>query len=340
MAATALPSEAAADLALAPPARRGDVVRALAARFTAARIDAPGADARHLVAAALGIDSAGLIATADAAVTPREADAIGRLAARRLDREPVSRILGRRWFYGLELDIGPATLDPRPETETLVDGVLATLSAEAAAAADAGRPTERGPRILDLGTGSGAILIALLSAMPRATGVGVDISEAALAVAWRNAERHGVADRARLQRGSWLDGLDGEVFDLIVSNPPYIARDVIGTLDPEVRCFDPRVALDGGADGLDAYRAIISRVGAHLAAEGLLVLEVGDGQAADVVRLFAGSGRLEPEPPSPLWHDLSGRVRCVASRPHILRSEKKSLAPARNRASLESKQEC
>jgi len=203
--------------------------------------------------------------------------AIRQLAERRIAGEPIARILGEKEFYGLTFMLSPATLVPRPDTETLVAAVLAAIDRAAA------------PAILDLGTGSGAILLTLLTELPNATGVGVDLSAEALATATRNAELIGIARRVQFREGNWTAGIERR-FDLIVSNPPYIASDEIATLPVEVREHDPHVALDGGGDGLAAYRAIFADIRRVLAPGGRVFLEIGFGQAADVSRLAAEAG--------------------------------------------------
>ena len=330
----AAPAGAAAPPDIRAGMRRDAAVRALQRAFAVAGLDTPGLDARLLAAAALGIDQAALLASGEAGLDGRAAHRMAALAQRRLGREPVSRILGRRWFHGLELEIGPATLDPRPETETLVDGVLQTLRA-----AGAGRvvppaaATGEGLRILDLGTGSGAILAALLAALPQACGVGLDISDEALTVARRNADRHGIGCRAAFRLSHWLDGLGpDEQFDVVVSNPPYIPRADIAELAPEVRCFDPLAALDGGADGLDAVRIILAATRNHLAPGGLLALEIGAGQAGLVERAALVEPWLVPEPADEHWYDLGGHRRCVAFRARISPDGKNLLAKPCNPA--------
>lgn len=326
----ASPAAAAATAAIRLGMRRGEAVRALHRAFAAAALDTPGLDARLLAAAALGIDQAALLASSDTALAGSEAERMVALAARRLGREPVSRILGRRWFHGLELEIGPATLDPRPETEILVDGVLRTLQATGAGSVPSSAfPTGEGLRVLDLGTGSGAILTALLVALPGARGLGLDVSGEALDVAQRNALRHRVGRRAVFGPSNWLDGLEpGELFDVIVSNPPYIPRADIADLAPEVRCFDPPAALDGGADGLDAIRIILAGARNHLVPNGLLVLEIGAGQAGPVERAALAEAWIVPEPADDCWHDLGGHRRCVAFRARSAGGGKKSLGEA------------
>lgn len=196
--------------------------------------------------------------------------------ARRLAGEPLWRVLGVREFWGLPFALSPGTLEPRPDSETLIEAALAHLGARRGEAL----------RILDLGTGTGCLLIAALSEFPQASGVGIDLSEDALATAGGNAARNGMAGRAQFRRGDWTDGLS-ERFDLILSNPPYIARADIAGLDAGVREHDPHLALDGGEDGLAAYRALAAAVPERLVPEGRLVLEIGAGQEAEVVALMA-----------------------------------------------------
>jgi release factor glutamine methyltransferase len=214
---------------------------------------------------------------------------------RRELREPVSRILGEREFYGRVFRVTPATLDPRPDTETLVDAALALLP--------------QGACLLDLGTGTGAIAVTLLAERPGATAVATDISPAALDVARENAERAGVVQRLSLLEGSWFEPVAG-VFDMIVSNPPYIPAGQIEGLAPDVRNFDPGLALVGGDDGLDPYRAIAQGSASHLAAGGHLLVEIGAGQAMDVEAIFAAAGFVT----AGRHRDLGGHVRCLAFR--------------------------
>lgn len=236
----------------------------------------PDLDARLLVGHALGLDAAGLIVHADRPVSDADVARIIALAERRIAGEPVARIIGEKEFWSLPLRLSPETLVPRPDTETLVEAALAFVRRE-------GR--EREPlTILDLGTGSGAILLALLSELPAATGVGVDIAESAARTARENAERLGLARRARFVVADWAAGILGR-FDLVVSNPPYIRHEEIPGLPLEVRRFDPDIALNGGADGLAAYREIINGLEAILAQEGRAFLEVGADQAAAVAEL-------------------------------------------------------
>jgi release factor glutamine methyltransferase len=278
----------------------------LAAAFTKAGLETPSLDARRLVLGCLHLAPVDLLREPGLAIAQNQLRRIDEAAARRLAREPVSRILGERAFHGLDLEIGPATLDPRPDTETLVDGVLELIEQNLV-------PNGRSPRILDIGTGSGAILVALLHRLPAATGLGIDISDAALSIAARNAARHGIADRASFRRSDWLAAVEGQ-FDLVVSNPPYIATCEIAALDPEVSLYDPVTALDGGSDGLAAYRAIAAQCGRVLADAGWLVVEVGQGQSEPVTRLLAETAAEPLEPEIRVWADLSGMPRCVALR--------------------------
>jgi len=253
------------------------VRRELAEKFRQAGIDSAETDARLLMAHALLIDRAELIASGERALSADEIKAIDALAERRLKHEPLARIFGRKEFWSLSLQIGPAVLVPRPETETVVEAALDAVVADALQMEKL--------RILDIGTGSGALLLALLSELPNAVGIGTDISMAALQVARANAERNDLAGRCTFVACDIAAGLQGP-FDLIVSNPPYVARGDIASLAPEVRDYDPALALDGGADGLDAYRAIAAQAYRLLAPGGRLIVELGAGQEAAVRALF------------------------------------------------------
>ncbi len=267
-------------------------------RFREAGIDTPELDARLIAQHVLGIDSMALVRREREAMTPEGTERLEVAATRRLSGEPVSRIVGEREFWGLKFALGEATLDPRPETELLVG--------EAIAFGDQRKTS----RILDLGTGSGAIVVAILSALPRAKAIATDLSEEALSVARGNAGRHGVAPRVEFRQGSWWHAVPhGEPFDLIVSNPPYIASAEIDALQPEVRLFDPKAALDGGWDGLEAYRAIAAGAGRRLTPGGRLLLEIGSNQGDTVTRILsrAGFGRIEVQ------KDLAGLDRVVSA---------------------------
>jgi release factor glutamine methyltransferase len=238
-------------------------------------------DARLLLGHALRLGRAQLLAQGDRLLEAREIDAVSALAARRLKREPVARILGHKEFWSLSLMVTADVLVPRPETETVIETALDALGRD-------GTKMEM-LRILDIGTGSGALLLALLKELPKAIGLGTDISQAALDVARANAERTGLKDRCTFVTCDIAEGVDGQ-FDLVVSNPPYVARGDITTLQPEVRDYEPTVALDGGPDGLDAYRAIAAQVPPRLRPGGRFIVELGAGQEAAVAALFTKAG--------------------------------------------------
>jgi release factor glutamine methyltransferase len=280
-----------------PSLSRSEAQRQLARIFAAVGLDTGALDARLILCAALGIDHAALIRDPDQPIGGA-AERIAELARRRSNREPTSRILGKREFWGLDFAIGPAVLDPRPETEILVDAVAASL----------GERRQAPLRILDLGIGSGAILAALLTRFPNACGVGVDISEAACRVARRNLKELGFARRASIVCGDWASSLGGG-FDVIVANPPYVASAEVETLAPEVRDHDPKLSLDGGKDGLTAYRAFVPSLRGLTAPDGLIALELGTGQAADVARLLASAGFARME----MHRDLAAHERVVTA---------------------------
>jgi release factor glutamine methyltransferase len=262
-----------------------------AARLGAAGVDDPGRDARLLVAAALGISADRLILHLDDALSPTADERLEALVAARAARRPMAQVLGWRDFWRHRFRVTPDVLDPRPETETLVAAALR-------------RPFAR---VLDLGTGSGAILLSLLAERPEATGLGTDLSEAALAVARGNAETLGLERRAAFLRADWFEGISG-TFDLIVSNPPYIGEAELAGLAPEVRDHEPRLALSPGSDPLSAYRAILAGAPRHLTPGGRLLLEIGAAQGPAVSALAAAAG-LGPVRVLP---DLAGRDRVVA----------------------------
>jgi release factor glutamine methyltransferase len=275
------------------------VRRVLTAQFGRAAVDSAELDARILTGAVLGLDLTGMIAAAGRRLSDDEAARLETYASRRSAGEPVARIVGMKEFWGLKLRLSPETLVPRPDTETVVEAALEVLRV---------RSRSDGPlRLADLGTGSGAILLALLSELPRAFGVGTDTSEAALHTARENARQPALLSRTAFVACDYGAALAGP-FDLIVSNPPYIRSDAIAVLDAAVRDHDPRLALDGGADGLDAYRAIIPDATRLLAPGGALVVEVGHGQSAEVIRLMTRAGLLPAGPPKA---DLAGIDRAV-----------------------------
>jgi release factor glutamine methyltransferase len=274
-------------------------VAELAAELAAAGIDDARSEAWLLLSAATGCSRAALVAGAVDGLSPAEEECLATLAARRLRREPMAYILGSREFWSLPFQVGPAVLVPRPESETVVEAALAEI-------ADRGAPL----RILDLGTGSGCLLLALLSELPRARGLGIDRSAAALAIAGTNAERLGLAARTAFREGEWGRDLAGP-FDLIVSNPPYVARADAASLAPEVLAFEPEDALFAGADGLCAYHALAPDCARLLAEDGVACLEIGQGQAAAVEAIMRRHGlRLVASRP-----DLAGIERCLILRP-------------------------
>jgi len=258
-----------------------EATRLLGQTFRLAGIEEPEIDARALFCHALQLERAQLISHSERILDAHEAATISAFAARRLKREPVSRIIGHREFWNVMLQLSPDVLDPRPDTETVVEAALDYI-------VRGGLRMER-LRILDIGTGTGALLLALLSELPNALGTGTDISAAALEVARGNAERNGLAARCTFVACDIAAALPGP-FDLIVSNPPYVAHGDIATLAPEVRDYDPVVALDGGSDGLDGYRAIAADAHRLLAPGGRLIVELGAGQEGAVRALFTKAG--------------------------------------------------
>lgn len=276
------------------------LLRDTAVALTAAGIDNAHFEARLLLSHATGLTIEQLIPRGPDAAPAAAAATLRELTARRVGREPMAYILGEREFWGLPFKVSPAVLVPRPDSETVIETVLDLLP-----------DRSRKLRILDLGLGSGCLLLTLLREYPQATGVGIDASEAALAVAQANAEALGVAPRARLATGDWrqagwTDRLEGP-FDLLVSNPPYIESVAVEGLMPEVARHEPRLALDGGADGLAAYRIIAAALPALVVPGGWAIVEVGEGQAPEIASLFAAEGLV----PRPSRKDLGGIERVV-----------------------------
>jgi len=280
---------------------RIEALKHLGEVFRQIGIETAQRDARLLM-----LDAAGIVHT-DLIKAPREAlgaQAAQKLAShveKRLTRVPVARILGEWEFWSLPFTLVTETLVPRPDSETVVAAALIALKDR--------RHASDGLRILDLGTGSGCLLVSLLHEMPGATGIGVDIAAGAVATARLNAERNGVGNRAEFHQANWAEGITGP-FDLIVSNPPYIADPIIDTLEVEVRVHDPRLALSGGRDGLDAYRAIAEAIPALLAPGGVVALEIGSDQSESVPKIFSGLG-YELEGP---FADFGARPRAIVLR--------------------------
>jgi release factor glutamine methyltransferase len=260
-------------------ATRREAMKGMAAAFSAAGVEDAASDGRRLLCAAADIDNAALIRDPDAALDDDALERLERFAARRTAREPVTRILGTRGFWSLDLDVAPDVLDPRPDSETVVDAALKHL----------GERQDAPLAVADLGSGSGALLCALLDVFEGATGLAVDLSPAACALSERNLRKCGFGARARVVRGDW-SALDDRRFDLVVSNPPYIPSGDIAGLDPEVRDHDPALALDGGVDGLDAFRSLADALPRLMAPDGLALIEMGWDQAEAVEDLFTSRG--------------------------------------------------
>jgi len=260
-----------------------------------AGIERPEAEARILLEAASGRSRGQIVAFPEQALSGDQPAILDRMVARRRAREPISRILGKREFWSMNFAVGPATLDPRPDSETLVAAVLARI------------PDRNGRlALLDLGTGTGCLLLALLKELPQAHGLGIDRSDAAVATAARNAAELGLAARAEFRLGDWARDISAQ-FDVVVSNPPYIESNAIDGLAPEVAQYDPRAALDGGADGLDAYRALLPEAARCLKPDGLLALEIGAGQGGEIRALARDAGLADLGNAA----DLAGIERCL-----------------------------
>ena len=273
----------------------GQLLDRSAARLAAAGIAEPRHEARLILALALGIEPATVLGWPERAVQPALAAAAEALIARRALGEPVSRLQGKREFWSLDFALSPDTLDPRPDSETLIVAALADIADRDARL-----------RVVDFGTGTGCLMLALLSELPRATGIGIDISPGAVAMAQRNAEALGFANRADFRVGGWDTGIGGPA-DVILANPPYIPTIEIGRLPPEVLAFDPRVALDGGSDGFSAYRALGAAIRGLLAPAGNAYIEIGAGQGLQVARILGEAGLRV----TAIRCDLADIERCV-----------------------------
>jgi release factor glutamine methyltransferase len=292
---------------LKPETTRVEALKHLGEVFREAGIETAQRDARLLLLDAAGIKHADLLSGARVPL----GDAAEKLAAnagRRITREPVARILGEWEFWSMPFTLTPDTLVPRPDSETVVAAALIGLKDR--------RHKAEGVRILDLGTGSGCLLIALLKELPGATGLGTDVSQGALETARFNATRNGVGDRADFIPSDWEKAIEGR-FDVIVSNPPYIADAVIEGLEAEVRVHDPVLALSGGKDGLDAYRAIAAALPSLLNEGGFATLEIGSDQAETVPAIFLKAG-FEIEGP---FADFGARPRAITIRPQAAKAE-------------------
>jgi len=281
-------------------ARYDALLRDAAVALTAAGIDNARFEARLLLAHAAGVTIEWLVAHGDEAPPASVVEALRALTARRIRREPMAYVTGEREFWGLPFKVSPAVLVPRPDSETLIEAALALM------------PGRTEPwRIVDLGVGSGCLLLTLLREFPNARGVGLDASAEALSVAQYNADALGVGARTHLVRGDWrLQGWAGQLggpFDLLVSNPPYIETEAIDGLMPEVARFEPRLALDGGGDGLAAYRIIADQAAGLVVHGGRVLIEAGEGQVTDISKLLSAAGFAVGGP----WKDLGGIDRIV-----------------------------
>ncbi len=266
-------------------------------RFKDAGLETPDLDARLLVQAALGVTHEQILLDTKRIVSAPESERLKTFTARRLRHEPVSRILEHRAFWRSDFKISRETLDPRPDSETLIEAVLAYVA-------------ETPPKaVLDLGTGTGCLLLSLLQELPGVEGLGIDISADAVATAEENARALGLAGRAAFKATDWAQLEADRRFDIVISNPPYIADAEIETLAPEVRDYDPRRALSGGADGLDCYRDLARLLPGFMTPEGAVFLEIGAGQAKDVKDILAGAGFHVLQ----VISDIAGHDRCIVA---------------------------
>jgi len=267
-------------------------------QFTKNGIESSDLDARLLIQAATGLDHAGVILNPNQLLTPQQCQTLDEMAQRRLNNEPVSRILGTKEFYGREFLLSKAVLDPRPDTETLIDLALSITT------------KFQQLDILDIGTGSGAIAITLLCERPNSQAIATDISLEAIKIAKKNATRHGLNNRLQFIQTSWCENIERR-FDLIVSNPPYIAKPEFKQLAPEVKNHDPHLALDGGADGLEAYRQIAKLAYSRLKPDGAIMLEIGHLQGPAVTNIFLKHGFSHHAKLKAISKDLAGNDRVV-----------------------------
>lgn len=288
---------------VSPPLTRGEAHIRTSRTLHGAGIETPELDARLLLCHAGSFSHEALVLDPNEPLAPSQWRRLEAFIRRRQQGEPVSRIIGKRAFWKHEFDLGPETLDPRPDTETLVEATLAIIAAE--------RDRMSLPLIADLGTGTGCVLLSVLDECPQAAGIGIDLSQAALEVAARNAARLGLSHRAAFIAADWLDGIKGP-FDIVVSNPPYIRSNAIASLKPEVSRFDPQRALDGGDDGFSAYRSIIRSLPRVLKVGGWAIFEVGENQAVTVNTLLMDNGFACDHPSLCVRRDLYGCLRIVS----------------------------
>ena len=278
-----------------PPTTLAAALDDVEARLKEAAIEDPRFESRVLVARAVGLSVGEVLFHSRRPISPAEASQIARYTEERSKRRPVSHIFGEKEFWSLTFEVTPDVLTPRPDTETLVEAALELIP-----------DRDRTLSVLDLGVGSGCILISLLTELPQAYGVGVDIDFDACLVARRNAVRLGLDNRSAIIQGDWISAIGGK-FDLVLSNPPYIPIGEIETLEPEVRDYEPRLALSGGRDGLDCYKRILTGVGTVIRPGGSLLLEVGSGQAP----LVSAMARQNPLFRVKTTTDLGKVERCV-----------------------------
>jgi release factor glutamine methyltransferase len=287
----------------------GWLVAEAAAALSAAGVADPRRQARRLVSGAVAIPQSDLFGHPDRALDEQQISRVWALMRRMVAGEPLSRIFERREFWGLEFSLSDDTLDPRPETETVIEAVLRR------------EPDRSAPsRVLDLGTGTGCLLLALLAELPAASGVGIDIAEGAVRTAARNAVELGLAHRARFFVGDWATAVSGK-FDAILANPPYIASEALALLPREVACHDPWLALDGGEDGLRSHRAIAEAAPRVLSPDGILATEIGAGQVDSIIAIMRENSLVVDG----IEKDLAGIARCVIARPapHDWRPQKR-----------------
>jgi len=280
----------------------GEVLALAVADLMAAWVDTPELDAKSLFSNVLNLSRAELTLYKKRELTENEVAALRKVIDLRIKRMPVARIVGKRGFYKGEFLLGPDTLEPRPDSETLVEAVVSDW-----------RSADKALRVLDLGTGTGCLLISVLTDLPLATGVGVDVADGAVITVRKNAENNGIDTRARFMKASWTDkdtmrGLGK--FDVVISNPPYIPDTDINSLAPEVKNYDPYLALAGGKDGLLAYRQIAEVLPDLLEDDGTFYVEIGQGQENDVTNIFAGAGFITTEE----YRDLNGIIRTIKFR--------------------------
>lgn len=275
-----------------------DILREASRELGIAGVVSPQLDARLLLQHAANLDAETIAADPLLALESSAVDRFRLLLQRRMQREPVSRILGQREFWSIDFDIGPGVLDPRPDSETLVEAVL-----------NSGYDADQPLTILDLGTGSSCLLCAVLSEFPAAMGIGVDISGDALHVAAGNLGRHGLTERSCLVLGNWADPIAERCIDVVIANPPYIPSGEIDDLAPEVERYEPRLALDGGEDGLQAYRGLLAELPRIMRDNGRVFLEIGAGQSDSVAFLLEESGATGVEG----LRDLGRHVRCLSA---------------------------